>query len=134
MRAAYRCRDLGLDAETFVLQRVTAAFARHAQLYPTILVSDKIDDIAEVAAGNVEVNNLASLNAQATQFVLRSTNFTAREILIDPMINLTALFRFCMAYRHGLPLVAAHYRDEARLEFKFTPLARQVFPTEVALL
>jgi hypothetical protein len=60
-------------------------------------------------------------------FVERCMMFSPEEILTDPSVQLSPLFRAVMARQHQLPDVAAAYAEQARAELERKPMAREIF-------
>lgn len=135
VQAARRCRALEVSPEVFVDQRFQAALQSRAKLFPEILVSDSLDKTVETLVAPVADDNvLDRLTFQFAEFERRRHLYSAASILKDRTVDLTPLFRYCMATRHHLPAIAERFREDARRELASCPIAGKVFVEEIKTL
>ncbi len=129
IKAARRCLERGLGAQQFVLDRIGAVVLRGGRIYPTILISDTVDDrVAEYRDRVVDRSQIGYI-WQMNMFTARLKFFSPEAAVRDPMNDFSPLFRCYLARVHGVSGVLDLYREGAVQELATNPVARELFLT-----
>lgn len=125
LKAAIFCRKLGEEPGEFAARMVKRAFEKGFPVFPNILLSKglAIDKAPKIERPNTGTRYLVQL----TKFRRMLTSFTPAQMLGDPTLDFTPLFRYAMGAMHHLTNVLDFNRDGARLELLTYPEARKVF-------
>lgn len=126
LKAARFCLKLGEDPAEFTARMVRRPFEKgFSEIRPEILNSkelaiDKAPKVDRPSAGSRYL-------AQLTKFRRMLTSFTPAQMLRDPTLDFTPLFRYAMGAMHHLTDVQDSNRAGARLELLTYPEGRPIF-------
>lgn len=134
-KAAQICMETGESPEDFVVRQIDEAISVGAPLYPQVLCSNKLHLRRELSQERDRRESLAWYRSQLDLFHSRTTILSSVpivQILLDPHVSLSPLFRYCMAKKLGLGPVAECYREDARIELRLHPVAAELFDPEAS--
>lgn len=132
LKAALFCHKLGEDPAEFAARMVKRAFEKGFPVFPNILLSK---GLAIDKAPKVERPNAGTrYRVQLTKFRRMLTSFTPAQMLGDPTLDFTPLFRYAMGAMHHLTNVMDSNRAGAQLELLTYPEGREIFGTLLGTL
>lgn len=132
-RAAELCQELGLEAAEYVDIQVQY-MSTSGSFWPNAIASRVPFELQQSDRQSRDLVALRRYKAQLDLLEARVRLYGPRSALKDPANDFTPLFRCVIARREGFDDIERRYLSQAMIELESNPVAREIFPEEVAFL
>lgn len=132
-RAAELCQELDLSAAEYTDIQIRH-MASVGSYWPNAIASRVPFEDADNDRKSRDLVALRRYQAQLDLLSVRAKLYGPKLALKDPANDFTPLFRCAMSRRHGFEDVERRYLSQALIELEANPVAKELFPEEVAFL